>query len=59
MPRHRCLLFIEAHTSQPYDWAFMRGDETIEVPVGGAPIELERETGRITVCRVEAAIDAG
>jgi DNA-binding transcriptional LysR family regulator len=36
MTRHRCLLFIDPHTGQPYDWAFMRGDETIEVPVSGA-----------------------
>jgi DNA-binding transcriptional LysR family regulator len=35
MTNHRCLLFIDPHTGRPYDWAFMRGDETIEVPVSG------------------------
>jgi DNA-binding transcriptional LysR family regulator len=32
---HRCLLFIDPHFGRPYDWAFMRGDETIEVPTSG------------------------
>src|SRR5580704_8897098 len=35
LTRHRCLQFIDPHTGRPYDWAFMRADETIEVPVRG------------------------
>jgi DNA-binding transcriptional LysR family regulator len=35
LSRHRCLQFVDPHTGRPYDWAFMRGDETIEVPVSG------------------------
>jgi len=35
LSRHRCLQFVDPHTRRPYDWAFMRGDETIEVSVSG------------------------
>jgi DNA-binding transcriptional LysR family regulator len=33
--RHRCLLFLDPHTGQPYDWEFVRGSEAIEVPTSG------------------------
>jgi DNA-binding transcriptional LysR family regulator len=36
LTRHRCLQFIDPHTGRPYDWAFMRADETIEVPVSAS-----------------------
>jgi DNA-binding transcriptional LysR family regulator len=32
---HRCLLFVDLHTGKPYDWEFVRGAETIEVPASG------------------------
>jgi DNA-binding transcriptional LysR family regulator len=35
LTRHRCLQFVDPHSGRPYDWAFMRGDETIDVPVSG------------------------
>jgi DNA-binding transcriptional LysR family regulator len=35
LTRHRCLQFVDPHSGRPFDWAFMRGDETIEVPVSG------------------------
>jgi DNA-binding transcriptional LysR family regulator len=33
--QHRCLMFIDPHTGKPYDWEFVRGAETIEVPTSG------------------------
>jgi DNA-binding transcriptional LysR family regulator len=36
--RHRCLLFVDPHTGKPYDWEFVRGAETIEVPTSGSLI---------------------
>jgi DNA-binding transcriptional LysR family regulator len=35
LTRHRCLQFVDPHSGRPYDWAFMRSDETIDVPVSG------------------------
>jgi hypothetical protein len=35
LTRHRCLRFIDPHAGRPYDWVFMRADETIDVPVSG------------------------
>jgi DNA-binding transcriptional LysR family regulator len=38
LQRHRCLLFVDPHTGKPYDWEFVRGAETIEVPTSGSLI---------------------
>lgn len=35
LERHRCLLFVDPHTGKPYEWEFVRGSETIEVPTSG------------------------
>ncbi|TPM96572.1 LysR family transcriptional regulator [Mesorhizobium sp. B2-1-3A] len=32
---HRCLQFLDPHSGTPFDWAFVRGEETIEVPTSG------------------------
>ncbi len=32
---HRCLQFLDPHTGRPYDWAFIRDAETIEVATSG------------------------
>jgi DNA-binding transcriptional LysR family regulator len=32
---HRCLQFLDPYTGRPFDWEFVRGDETIEVETSG------------------------
>jgi DNA-binding transcriptional LysR family regulator len=32
---HRCLQFLDPYTGRPFEWAFIRGKETIEVPTSG------------------------
>ncbi len=32
---HRCLQFLDFHTGRPFEWEFIRGDESIEVPTSG------------------------
>jgi DNA-binding transcriptional LysR family regulator len=32
---HRCLQFIDPYTGRPFEWVFIRGQETIEVPTSG------------------------
>lgn len=32
---HRCLQFIDPYTGKPFEWEFIRGDETIDVPTSG------------------------
>ncbi|WP_027058974.1 LysR family transcriptional regulator [Mesorhizobium loti] len=32
---HRCLQFLDPHSGTPFDWAFVRGEETIEVATSG------------------------
>src|SRR3984957_523218 len=36
LARHRCLQFLDPYTGRPFDWEFIREEETIEVPTGGA-----------------------
>jgi DNA-binding transcriptional LysR family regulator len=35
LERHRCLQFLDPYTGRPFEWAFIRGGETIEVPTSG------------------------
>jgi DNA-binding transcriptional LysR family regulator len=35
LARHRCLQFLDPYTGRPFDWEFIRGEETIEVPTSG------------------------
>jgi DNA-binding transcriptional LysR family regulator len=32
---HRCLQFLDPHTGRPFDWEFIQGRETVEVPTTG------------------------
>lgn len=32
---HRCLQFLDPYTGHPFEWEFVRGDETIDVPTTG------------------------
>ena len=32
---HRCLQFLDFHTGRPFEWEFIRGDETVEVATSG------------------------
>ena len=35
LSRHRCLQFLDPYTKRPFDWEFIRGKETVEVPTSG------------------------
>ena len=35
LARHRCLQFLDPYTGRPFDWVFIRDEETIEVPTSG------------------------
>ena len=35
LARHRCLQFVDPYTGRPFDWEFIRKEETIEVPTSG------------------------
>ena len=35
LTRHRCLQFLDPYTGRPFDWEFIRGQESIEVPTAG------------------------
>jgi DNA-binding transcriptional LysR family regulator len=35
LARHRCLQFLDPYTGRPFDWEFIRDEETIEVPTSG------------------------
>jgi DNA-binding transcriptional LysR family regulator len=32
---HRCLQFLDPYTGRPFDWEFIRGEETVPVPTTG------------------------
>jgi DNA-binding transcriptional LysR family regulator len=46
---HRCLQFLDPHTGRPFEWAFIRGDESIEVPTSG-PLTFTDPTTMIEEC---------
>jgi DNA-binding transcriptional LysR family regulator len=33
--RHRCIQFLDPYTGRPFNWVFIRRDETIDVPTSG------------------------
>lgn len=35
LTRHRCLQFLDPATGRPFDWQFIRGTQTLEVPTTG------------------------
>jgi DNA-binding transcriptional LysR family regulator len=35
LARHRCLQFLDPYTGRPFDWEFIRGEESIEVATSG------------------------
>jgi DNA-binding transcriptional LysR family regulator len=35
LTRHRCPQFLDPYTGRPFEWEFIRDDETIEVPTSG------------------------
>jgi DNA-binding transcriptional LysR family regulator len=35
LARHRCLLFLDPYTGRPFEWEFIRGEESVEVPTTG------------------------
>ena len=35
LDRHRCLQFLDPHTGRPFDWEFIRGEDSVDVPTTG------------------------
>jgi DNA-binding transcriptional LysR family regulator len=35
LTHHRCLQFLDPYTGRPFEWEFIRGKETVEVPTRG------------------------
>jgi DNA-binding transcriptional LysR family regulator len=35
LSRHRCLQFLDPYTGRPFDWEFIRGEESVDVPTTG------------------------
>ena len=35
LARHRCLQFVDPYTGRPFEWEFIRNEETVEVPTSG------------------------
>jgi DNA-binding transcriptional LysR family regulator len=35
LARHRCLQFLNPHTGRPFEWEFIRGKESVDVPTSG------------------------
>src|ERR1700721_1989614 len=35
LARHRCLQFVDPYTGRPFEWEFIRHEETVEVPTSG------------------------
>jgi len=35
LTRHRCLQFLDPYTGRPFDWEFIRGQESVDVPTTG------------------------
>jgi DNA-binding transcriptional LysR family regulator len=35
LQHHRCLQFVDPYSGRPYEWEFVRGMETVEVPTSG------------------------
>ena len=35
LARHRCLQFLDPYTGRPFDWEFIRDEETVAVPTSG------------------------
>ena len=35
LAHHRCLQFLDPYTGRPFEWEFVRGEQSIEVPTSG------------------------
>ena len=35
LDHHRCLQFVDPYSGRPYEWQFVRGKETVDVPTSG------------------------
>jgi DNA-binding transcriptional LysR family regulator len=46
---HRCPQFLDPHTGRPFEWEFIRGEESIEVPTSG-PLTFTDPTTMIEEC---------
>jgi DNA-binding transcriptional LysR family regulator len=46
---HRCLQFVDPHTGRPFDWEFVRREQSIEVPTSG-PLTFADPKSMIEEC---------
>jgi DNA-binding transcriptional LysR family regulator len=52
---HRCLQFIDPYTGRPFDWAFIRGRETLEVATRG-PLTFTDPKSMLDECQAGTGI---
>jgi DNA-binding transcriptional LysR family regulator len=55
LARHRCLQFLDPYTGRPFDWEFIRDEETIEVPTSG-PLTFTDPKSMLEECLAGAGI---
>jgi len=55
LARHRCLQFLDPYTGRPFEWEFVRGGETIEVPTSG-PLTFTDPKSMLTECVAGAGV---
>jgi DNA-binding transcriptional LysR family regulator len=44
LKHHRCLQFVDPYSGRPYEWEFVRGTKTVEVPTSGPLIFTDPKT---------------
>jgi len=49
LAHHRCLQFVDPHTGRPFEWEFVRGEQSIEVPTSG-PLTFADPKSMIEEC---------
>jgi len=52
---HRCLQFLDPYTRRPFDWEFIRGDESTEVPTTG-PLTFTDPKAMLEECAAGSGI---
>jgi len=55
LDRHRCLQFIDPYTGRAFEWAFVRKEETLEVPTSG-PLTFTDPKAMLEECRAGTGI---
>jgi DNA-binding transcriptional LysR family regulator len=55
LTRHRCLQFIDPYSGRPFEWEFVRGQESIDVPTSG-PLIFTDPKSMLQECAVGTGV---